>query len=286
MDEMEEEEDYFTVRQSAALTVAGSDSGGNAGIQADLRAFHTFGVHGCTVVAALTAQNPYGVSAIQLPTPEFVTRQLDAVLDVYGLMAMKTGMLASPEIIEAVADRLSLESRLPKIVDPVMVATSGARLLQEDAMTALKEKLLPLAFLITPNIPEAELLSGDTCDTLAARKNVAKKLCDLYGCSVLLKGGHQKDAPSEDVLYDGERLYRLTSPVVTDPLSTHGTGCSLGAAITASAACGRPLLDAVIEGKAYVYESIRTSVHVGEACTVLGMPKRIPTEVVTVEELT
>ncbi len=280
---MEDEElDYATIRQSAALTIAGSDSGGNAGVQADLRAFHTFGVHGCTVFTALTAQNPFGVQDILLPDPGFVGCQIDAVLETYGVMALKTGMLAAPEIIEVVADRLAMNSRIPAVIDPVMVATSGARLLQEDAEAVLKTKLLPLAYLITPNLPEAEALADAPA---ADPAELARRLSDRYGCSVLVKGGHSEAHPAEDFFFDGSDLYRISTPVIEDPLSTHGTGCSLSAAITASAACGHTMLDAVIDGKAYVYESIRTAVHVGEVCTVLGMPKRIPVEAVQVKKL-
>lgn len=279
------DEDCYAVRKSVALTVAGSDSGGNAGIQADLRAFQTFGVHGCTVLAALTAQNPFGVRDVQLPSPDFVVAQLDAVLSVYDILAMKTGMLAAPETIEAVAGTLSLYDRIPKIVDPIMIATSGARLLAEDAVEVLKAQLLPLAFLLTPNLPEAEALSGIVCDTPKAMQEAACEMSDRYGCAVLVKGGHSKASPAIDYLYDGERMFRLSTPEVEDPLSTHGTGCSLSAAITASAACGRPLLEAVVEGKAYVYESLRTAVSVGEITAVLGMPKEIPTDKVTVEEV-
>lgn len=280
---MEDEEvDYATIRQSAALTIAGSDSGGNAGVQADLRAFHTFGVHGCTVFTALTAQNPFGVRDILLPDPAFVGSQIDAVLETYGVMALKTGMLAAPEIIEVVAERLSMNSRIPAIIDPVMVATSGARLLQEDAESVLKAKLLPLAYLLTPNLPEAEALADAPS---ADPAELARRLSDRYACSVLVKGGHSEAHPAKDYFFDGNALYRISTPVIEDPLSTHGTGCSLSAAITASAACGHTMLDAVIDGKAYVYESIRTAVHVGEVCTVLGMPKRIPVDAVRVDKV-
>ena len=147
-------------RQIAALSVAGSDSGGNAGLQADVRAFHTFGLHACTVVAALTAQNPSGVSAVVVPDPAFVVAQLDAVLPAYAIGALKTGMLATREVIEAVAARLAAVPGIPKVVDPVMVATSGAKLLRDDAIDAMRARMLPLAALATPNLPEAEVLSG------------------------------------------------------------------------------------------------------------------------------
>ena len=278
-----ENEQLGSTRVSVALTIAGSDSGGNAGIQADLRAFHVFGVHGCTVLAALTAQNPFGVRAILTADAEFVGMQLDAVLEAYTVTALKTGMLSSPDVIEAVADRLLLHSRILKVFDPVMVATSGARLLQDDAVGMLKKKLLPLGTLVTPNLPEAEVLTGRTLVTREEIADAAQTLADVFGCAVLVKGGHGTGVAAEDVLFDGADLYRISTPRVDGPLSTHGTGCSLSAAIAASLACGKNLLDAVVDGKAYVYEAIRTGVWVGVASAVLGTPARLPVENVTVE---
>ncbi len=280
---MDEESDFGNIRQSVALTIAGSDSGGNAGIQADLRAFHMLGVHGCTVLAALTAQNPFGVRAILTPDAEFVALQLDAVLEAYAVGALKTGMLSSPEVIETVADRLLLRGRILKVFDPVMVATSGARLLQDDAVDRLKKRLLPLATLVTPNLPEAEALTGRTLATREEVADAALALADTLGCAVLIKGGHGMGPVAEDVLFDGSALYRLSAPRIDAPLSTHGTGCSLSAAITASLACGKSLLDAVVDGKAYVYEAIRTGVWVGEGAAVLGTPVRLPLDRVTLE---
>ena len=259
-------------RQIAALSVAGSDSGGNAGLQADVRAFHTFGLHACTVVAALTAQNPSGVSAVVVPDPAFVVAQLDAVLPAYAIGALKTGMLATREVIEAVAGRLAEVPGIPKVVDPVMVATSGAKLLRDDAIDAMRARMLPLAALATPNLPEAEVLSGMAIASAADMAAAARRIREAAGCAVLLKGGHRAGAPAEDLLLCDEGAFRYASPVVEHPASTHGTGCSLSAAIAASLALGRALPDAVSEGKAYVYEAIRTSLPVGPAATVLGMP--------------
>lgn len=270
-------------RLPVALTIAGSDSGGNAGVQADLRAFQMFGVHGCTVLAALTAQNPYGVRAILTADADFVAAQLDAVLEAYSVCALKTGMLSSPEVIEAVADRLIGQCRILKVFDPVMVATSGARLLRDDAVGLLKSRLLPLGTLVTPNLAEAGVLTGQKVETREEMSDAARSLADAFGCAVLVKGGHAAGTCAEDVLFDGEALYRLTSPRIAEPLSTHGTGCSLSAAITASLACGRTLLEAVAEGKAYVYEALRTGAYVGEQAAVLGTPTRLPLERVTVE---
>lgn len=272
-------------RQVAALTIAGSDSGGNAGIQADLRAFRTFGVHGCTAITALTAQNPFGVRSVLVSDAAFMGDQLDAVLDVYGVGALKTGMLATAEIIEIVANRLALHGRIPKVIDPVMIATSGASLLAEDAVDVLRQHLLPLATLLTPNLPEAEVLLGKTITTAEEQREAARRLSDMFGCAVLVKGGHGTGMCAEDVLFDGEKLSLLSSPRIEQPLSTHGTGCSLSAAITASIACGNDLLNAVVEGKAYVYEAIRTGVYVGEVAMVLGTPQRLPIEQIRIQPL-
>ncbi len=269
-------------RRPAALTVAGSDSGGNAGIQADLRAFQVFGVHGCTAIAALTAQNPWGVDAVCEVDPHFLSRQLDAVLPHYAIGAAKTGMLTTAGLIAAVADSLAGYPEILKVIDPVMVAGSGARLLVPDAVAALCERLLPLATLITPNLPEIEVLLGRPVCGLAAVVKAARELNGRFGCAVLVKGGHDTTHPARDVLCDGAGTVVLETPAVEHPLSTHGTGCSLSAAITAALACGSSLRDAVVAGKAYVYEAIRTGVRVGTEATVLGTPMRVPVEQVTI----
>ena len=269
-------------RKSAALTIAGSDSGGNAGIQADLRAFHTFGVHGCTVITALTAQNPFAVSGILTADSDFVREQLNAVIEVYDIHALKTGMLFSAKIIEAVAKTLTSYNQILKVVDPVMIVTSGAKLLEDDAIEQLKRNLLPLAALITPNLPEAEVLLKKELNSDRKMIEGAKELHDTFGCATLIKGGHNTHSVARDLLYDGESAIWFESPCIEAPLSTHGTGCSLSAAITASLAKGKDLHDAVTEGKAYVYESIRTGVHVGECTAVLGTPQTIPMEAVRI----
>jgi hydroxymethylpyrimidine kinase/phosphomethylpyrimidine kinase len=268
-----------------ALTIAGSDSGGNAGIQADLRAFHAMRVHGCTAIAALTAQNPDGIRGVQLASAEQLGLQLDAILDCYAVAALKTGMLATSELIEVVAKRLAAYPKIRKVIDPVMAATSGARLLADEAVNALRERLLPLATLITPNLPEAEVLAEARLDTAAARA-----LAQRYGCGVLIKGGHDTARPARDLLClrderDGGvcRLWWLSTPVVERPISTHGTGCTLSAAIAAALAQGRTLFEAVVDGKALVYEAIRTGRPVGAAAAVLGQPERLPRSAVTVE---
>ena len=248
------------------LTIAGSDSGGNAGVQADLRAFHAYGLHGCTVFAALTAQNPFGVSAIHGVPADFVGAQLDAVLGTYDIRALKTGMLAEPEIIETVAERLARHPEIAKVVDPVMVATSGAKLISDAAIDVLKAQLLPLATLMTPNLPEA----GALCGRSGSARELAKCLQERFGCAVLVKGGHGDGPDAVDVLYDGKAFREFTMPRVENPVSTHGTGCSLAAALAAELALGRDLAAAVAGAKRYVHKAIENSFLVGKDCGVLG----------------
>ena len=254
------------------LTIAGSDSGGNAGVQADLRVFHDYGLHGCTVFAALTAQNPRGVSAIHGVPPDFIAAQLDAVLGVYDIRSLKTGMLGDAAAIETVADRLAAHPGLAKVVDPVMIATSGAKLIADGAVEAMKRRLLPLATVITPNLPEAAALCGHS----ASPKELARELCGTYGCAVLVKGGHGDGADAVDVLCaaDGE-VGEFSLPWVKDPVSTHGTGCSLAAALAAELALGRGLADAVAGAKRYVHAAIAGSHFVGNDCGVLGFVRRV-----------
>ena len=265
-------------RSSACcLTIAGSDSGGNAGVQADLRAFHAYGLHGCTVLSALTAQNPFGVSAIHGVPAEFVAAQLDAVLGTYDIRALKTGMLANSAVIEVVADRLSGHPEIARVVDPVMVATSGAKLLSDDAVHTLMSRLLPQATLITPNLPEAEVLCGVGMDPIRQRagdaghaRELAKTLNGRLGCAVLVKGGHGENASAVDVLYDGADFHEFAMPWVANPVSTHGTGCSLSAALAAELALGRDVVSAVAGAKRHVHDAIAGSYLVGKGCGVLG----------------
>jgi len=255
------------------LTIAGSDSGGNAGVQADLRAFHAYGLHGCTVFTALTAQNPFGVSAIHTVPPDFVRAQLDAVLGVYSIRALKTGMLATAALIEAVAEKLSAHPSIKKVIDPVMVATSGAKLIDEAAVETLKARLLPLATIISPNIPEAEALTNRLLTCRANVRDAAKELFDMFGCAVFVKGGHAVGdlTAAEDTLYDGKRFSSYTMPWIDHPVSTHGTGCSLAAAIAAELTLGNNLPSAVAGAKDYVHQAIANSYLVGpDACGVLG----------------
>ena len=272
------------VVEPCVLTIAGSDSGGNAGVQADLRAFHCYGLHGCTAFAALTAQNPNGVRAIMPVPPDFIAAQLDAIFEMYAVRALKTGMLGTAEAIEAVASRLRTRPRVKKVIDPVMVATSGARLLAEDAVEAMKQLLLPLATVITPNLPEAEVLLGRPIESAADVPAAAKELSRMFGCAVLVKGGHAVErgaakrgegaSAAVDVLFDGRRVHAFSRPVIKRPVSTHGTGCTLAAALAAELALGAPLAKAVDGAKNFVYESIRLSYYIGRCCGVLGMPRK------------
>ena len=258
------------------LTIAGSDSGGNAGVQADLRVFHAYRVHGCTAIAALTAQNPFGVSAIHAAPPEFVGAQLDAVLGVYSIRALKTGMLASPGAIDEVAARLEKHPEILKVIDPVMVATSGARLVSREAAEALRTRLVPLATIVTPNIPEACELCGASADTPAGE--LARRLYETFGTAVLVKGGHGEGGDSVDTLCFGEEaggrgteIVEYSSPRIANPVSTHGTGCSLAAALAAELALGRTLREAVGGAKRYVWRAIESSYLTGpDGCGVLG----------------
>ncbi len=260
------------------LTIAGSDSGGNAGVQADLRAFHAYGLHGCTVFAALTAQNPFGVSAIHPVPADFVAAQLDAVLGVYSIKALKTGMLADPASIEVIAERLSEHPEIAKVIDPVMIATSGAKLVSDETVEIIKEMMLPLATLITPNLPEAEVLAGVCGDGRAANvewaEQLGRRLYEKFGCAVLVKGGHGDNSAAVDVLFDGHGIERFGAPWIANPVSTHGTGCSLAAALAAEFALGRGVSAAVKGAKDYVHKAIEGSYYVGPDCGVLGFVEK------------
>jgi hydroxymethylpyrimidine/phosphomethylpyrimidine kinase len=257
-------------RYPCCLTIAGSDSGGNAGIQADLRMFHAYRLHGCTVLSALTAQNPDGVRAVHSPPPAFVAAQLDAVLDAYDVAALKTGLLADPAVIDVVADALARVPDIPKVVDPVAVASCGATLAGRDAADALAARLLPLATVTTPNIPEAELLTGTVIRTPDDMCRAAARLHERYGCAVVVTGGHLAGADMCDVLFDGTRSRTFVSPRIPAPLSTHGTGCSFAAALAAELACGHTLAEAVDGAKSRVRRAIEGAFRLGTSCAVLG----------------
>ena len=236
------------------LTIAGSDSSGGAGIQADLKTFAALGTYGMSCICALTAQNTKGVTRVTNTPVEMVKAQLEAIYDDVPPDGIKTGMLSTKEIVDAVADFLKAHSGAPLVVDPVMVATSGDVLLQADAITTYKEKLIPLATLITPNIPEAEVLSGLSITDEASRKKAAEKLMELGAKAVLIKGGHHV-LDADDLLYDGQTFTSFTGKHV-ETENTHGTGCTLSSALAASLAKGMTLVEATREAKAYMEGAI------------------------------
>jgi hydroxymethylpyrimidine/phosphomethylpyrimidine kinase len=252
-------------RTPIALTIAGSDSGGGAGIQADLKTFSALATYGCSVITALTAQNTKGVFGICGIDPDFVTAQIDAVFDDIAVDAVKIGMLGAAPIIEAVASGLERWKPRWVVVDPVMVAKGGDRLLAEDAVAALRDRLLPLASIITPNLPEAADLLGIEVPTERVRMaNVAARLQSLGPANVLLKGGHLEGGESPDLLLDGSEHHWLEAPRISTR-NTHGTGCTLSAAIAARLAHRVPLSQAVFEAKRYIAGAIAAAdqLHVG-----------------------
>ncbi len=244
-----------------ALTIAGSDSGGGAGIQADLKTFIAHGVYGASVLTAITAQNTVGVRAVQLLEPALVVAQIEAVLDDIGADAIKTGMLGSAEIIRAVAAKLKQYGVTRLVVDPVMVAKSGDRLLHEDAITALHQDLLPLALVITPNLPEASVLLDRPVEHEHHLRQAAHVLHALGPRYVLLKGGHLRGDPV-DLLYDGERFHEFRERRI-QTRHTHGTGCTYAAAITALLARDASVVNAVGQAKAYLTQAIARASAIG-----------------------
>lgn len=249
-----------------ALTIAGSDSGGGAGIQADLKTFSALEVYGASVIAALTAQNTKGVTGIFDVAPAFVREQMDAVYSDLAVGATKIGMLARADIIEAVAEGLKAHKAKNVVLDPVMVATSGDLLLKRDAIDTLKAKLIPLALLVTPNLPEAATLSGETeakDEATMARQGAA--ILKLGAQAVLVKGGHFEGSEAVDLLIEQGGTHRFAAPRIATK-NTHGTGCTLSSAIAAGLSRGMSLHDAVALGKKYVSEAIATSgeIEIGE----------------------
>ncbi len=249
-------------RTPAALTIAGSDSGGGAGIQADLKTFQALGVFGMSAITALTAQNTTGVRAVHEAPPDIVAAQIDAVAEDIGVDGAKTGMLSSAPIIRAVADRVRRWELGPiLVIDPVMVAKSGDRLLRDDAVKALRDELIPLAATITPNVPEAEVLTGLRIRTDADARQAARALLRLGPRSVVLKGGH-RTGDATDLFVDALREERLEAKRV-DTRATHGTGCTFSAAIAARIALGDELLDAVRAAKAYLTAALEHATPIG-----------------------
>jgi hydroxymethylpyrimidine/phosphomethylpyrimidine kinase len=245
--------------QGRVLIVAGSDSGGGAGIQADIKAVTALGGFAMTAITALTAQNTEGVFAIHDVPADFLTRQMEVVLSDIGADCIKIGMLHRPDIIEVVCASLDqLAPDVPVVVDPVMVAKGGASLLADDAMQTLKNLMVPRAAILTPNIPEAEALAGRSAPGLDDAEALAQSLLDLGPKAVLLKGGHRDDAEVMDLLLDGSGAQRFTSPRI-ETKHTHGTGCTLASAIACGIAQGMETAAAVARARDYVLEAIRTA---------------------------
>jgi hydroxymethylpyrimidine/phosphomethylpyrimidine kinase len=242
-----------------ALTIAGSDSGGGAGIQADLKTFAALGAHGTSVLTCVTAQNPLHVLGVHPCSTAIVRRQLEAVFQEVPPAAIKTGMLYSDAVIRNIAAFLRLRGGPPLVVDPVMVSTSGACLLKASAVETLVNRLLPLATLITPNLLEAELLTGQRLRTVEDLRRAARTLHQRFRCAALVKGGHLRGLKeAADIFYDGKEELLLTAPFLAG-MRTHGTGCTYSAAITASLAHGLPLSQAVQRAKRYITQAIARS---------------------------
>lgn len=241
------------------LIVAGSDSGGGAGIQADIKTVTALGGYAATAVTALTAQDTEGVHDVYPVPTGFIARQMELVLDDIGADAVKTGMLADAGVIEAVASVLSQHAAsVPLVLDPVMVAKGGARLMEAAAVGGMKDRLLPLARIVTPNIPEAEVLLNRTIATVAEMEDAARELLTLGPRAVLVKGGHMRGEMVTDVLVEGDSVRRFESPRLKTR-STHGTGCTLASAIACGVAQGFALEDAIARARAYVIRAIETA---------------------------
>jgi hydroxymethylpyrimidine/phosphomethylpyrimidine kinase len=246
-----------------ALTIAGSDPSGGAGVQADLKTFHQFGVYGAAAITLVTVQNSVRFSRVQTLPPDLVREQIAAVLEDIPPAAAKTGALGSEGVVEAVAEMASA-FRFPLVVDPVMAGKHGRRLLSVEAVRLFRERLLPCAALVTPNIPEAEELSGVTIRDLNDMRQAALIIHELGARAVLIKGGHSAGDPV-DLLFDGAQWREFPAPRIETP-HTHGTGCTYSAAIVASLAQGRPLAEAVAIAKRFIHEAIRSNPGLGAGC--------------------
>ena len=245
-----------------ALSIAGSDSSGGAGIQADIKTMTMNGVYAMSAITALTAQNTTGVTAILEATPEFLQQQIDAVFTDIRPDAVKIGMVSSAALISVIAERLRAYQAAHVVVDPVMVATSGARLIDEDAVATLQKELLPLAEVATPNIPEAEVLSGRAIRSQEDMVEAAKAISETYGCAVLCKGGHNLN-DANDLLYAGGQYHWFHGKRIDNP-NTHGTGCTLSSAIAANLAKGFALEDAVRRAKDYISGALGAMLDLGK----------------------
>ncbi len=251
------------IQQPVALTIAGSDSGGSAGIQADLKTFAALGVHGASAIACLTAQNPRRVFGIESASPKMLRRQIEAVFEELRPAAVKTGMLFSAENIRAVAGLLQ-HKNCPLVIDPVMVSTSGVRLLEPAAIKVLMAKLLPLATLVTPNLDETKIMTGRRPASVEEMRRAAREIHSRFGCAALVKGGHLRGGrEAADIFFDGQTELLLSAPFVKD-VRTHGTGCTYSAAVCAALALGHDLPDAVKIGKDFVTMAISSSYRIGK----------------------
>lgn len=250
------------MKLKTALTIAGSDCSGGAGIQADLKTMTMNGVYGMSVVTALTAQNTTGVRAIQESTPDFLKEQLSAVFEDIFPDAVKIGMVSSGELIHVIAERLRYFAAKNVIVDPVMVATSGSALIKSEAIQSLTVELLPIAMLVTPNIPEAQVLSGLMIETQEDMNMAAKQIYDTYHCSVLLKGGHNVNDANDLLFTDGDPLWFEGKRI--DNANTHGTGCTLSSAIAANLAKGFTLVQSVQRAKDYISGALTAMLDLGK----------------------
>lgn len=244
------------------LTIAGSDSGGGAGIQADIKTFQELGVFGTSVLTAVTAQNTCGVHGIEAVSPELVTRQLDAIGADFSIAACKTGMLFDAARIEAVATGVRRHAFNQLVVDPVMIAKGGASLLQDSAVVALKTSLLPLATVVTPNVPEAEVLTGMTIRTFEDRIEAAERILAYGVGAVILKGGHLEGDYADDVVMTESETFIVSAPRIQTS-DTHGTGCTFSAALTAELAKGQPILEATVIAKQFIQSAITHGLEIG-----------------------
>ncbi len=245
-----------------SLSIAGSDSCGGAGIQADIKTMTMNGVYAMTAVTALTAQNTTGVRSIMEVTPPFLKEQIDAVFEDIRPDSVKIGMVSSPELIQVIAERLAHYNAKNIVTDPVMVATSGSRLMKTEAVSVLASKLLPLAALVTPNIPEAEVLSDRTIDSKEDMEQAAKIIGETYGCAVLLKGGH-RISDANDLLYANKNYSWFYGRRIQNP-NTHGTGCTLSSAIAANLAKGYDLYTSVQRAKDYISDALAAMLDLGQ----------------------
>ena len=245
-----------------ALSIAGSDSCGGAGIQADIKTMTMNGVYAMSAITALTAQNTTGVTAILEATPEFLRQQIDAVFEDIYPDAVKIGMVSSAELIQVIAERLQYYRAKNIVVDPVMVATSGSALMKTDAVDTLIKELLPIASLVTPNIPEAEIMSGISIQNKEDMLLAVKQIGDLYGCAVLLKGGHSIN-DANDLLYADSEIRWFEGKRIDNP-NTHGTGCTLSSAIAANLAKGFNISDSVQRAKDYISEALAFMLDLGK----------------------